>query len=423
MNNTPEKYLLEALDRVAKNSTGYAVLYVSISKLKPKNRHPDFVKILARLFDSVVGSTRGAFFILSNGDFVILGKDITSATVDEAVNKLKEGLSSDPVIHGKNIHEFARVHEFPHGFKKFYQYIEDMSSLTLLTDYSYEWNQKRSLEPHEIEDIVTELDRIDIAEIVKRQSIMNIKSANNFEVSFQEFFVAVKDLALNFSNDIDLVANRWLFMYLTQALDKKTLSAFRHAELNNWPKAISVNLNLSSIFSKEFEDFFTFLPSSHQQIIVEVKLMDVFNNLNLYRDAVKVLHENGHKVLFDEMSPAMMKMVNVELLNPDYVKIFWEPLLGDGSSDEALKDIIKVIGRENVILAKCDSDKAVKWGVAHGISKFQGPFVDNIETAMIRSKCPDAKNCTTQICLKRRRLLMGALRDGCSNKAVLEDLL
>ena len=31
-----EKYLLTALDRVAKNALGYAVLYINISKIKTK---------------------------------------------------------------------------------------------------------------------------------------------------------------------------------------------------------------------------------------------------------------------------------------------------------------------------------------------------------------------------------------------------
>ena len=84
-NKMSEKYLRETLDRIARNSFGYAVLYVSVSKLKPKNRHPEFVKIFAKLFDSVVGSARGQFFILSNGDFVILARDITPDMVENAV--------------------------------------------------------------------------------------------------------------------------------------------------------------------------------------------------------------------------------------------------------------------------------------------------------------------------------------------------
>lgn len=69
-----EKYLLMALDRVAKNAFGYSVLYLNISKLKPKNRHPEFVKIIAMLFESIIGAVRGSMFILSNGDIAILSK-------------------------------------------------------------------------------------------------------------------------------------------------------------------------------------------------------------------------------------------------------------------------------------------------------------------------------------------------------------
>lgn len=54
-----EKYLLDSLNRIGKNPLGYSVLYVNVSKLKPKNRHPEFVKIFAKLFDGLVGATNG----------------------------------------------------------------------------------------------------------------------------------------------------------------------------------------------------------------------------------------------------------------------------------------------------------------------------------------------------------------------------
>lgn len=67
------------------------MLYVNVSKLKPKNRHPEFVKIFAKLFDGLVGATNGLMFILSNGDFAILGKNITQNTVEEAVKNCGRG--------------------------------------------------------------------------------------------------------------------------------------------------------------------------------------------------------------------------------------------------------------------------------------------------------------------------------------------
>lgn len=418
-----EKYLLDSLDRIAKNSLGYSVLYVNISKLKPKNRHPEFVKIFAKLFDSVVGSARGTFFVLSNGDFVILGKDITHLTVDEAVKKLREGLSSDPIIHTKDSSEFASVYDFPEDFSHFYNYIENMmenAKQEVSIDYAL---KKRPVEAIEIDNLISILDNIDIAELIKRQSVMRIKGAGKFEVIFQEFFVAVKDLSLQFDKNLDLVANRWLFLYLTQTLDKKTMSSFFSSDMKKWPQQISINLNLSSVFSKEFVNFAKNFVKPEQKILVEVQLMDVFNNLSLYFEAKEILRKGGHKLILDALSPNALKMLDTKKLDPDMIKIFWEPLMEYNLDDQVLRNIITNIGQENVILAKCENDVAIKWGLKHGITAFQGPYIDNIEVAVARSRCKDVANCTTQDCLKRKRLLWGTFRDGCTNKDLLEDLL
>lgn len=67
----------------------------------------------------MVGATNGLMFILSNGDFAILGKNITQNTVEEAVKKLRQGLSSDPILYAHDSGEFAHVYEFPEDFHPF----------------------------------------------------------------------------------------------------------------------------------------------------------------------------------------------------------------------------------------------------------------------------------------------------------------
>ena len=332
-----EKYSLSALDRIAKNSMGYAVLYVNISKLKPKHRHPEFVKIFAKLFDSVVGTTKGSFFILSNGDFVILGRDITQETVDVAVKQLREGLSSDPIVHSGESSEFAVVYEFPEYFSEFYGYIEKMMKTSEQADVQEYVPLKRAVEANEIENVIARLDDFDVAEIVKRQSVVRIKGGGKFSVMFQEFFVAVKDLSRQFDEQLDLVANRWLFLYLTQALDKKTLSAFFAANLTKWPSEISINLNLSSVFSREFVNFAKNFLKEGQKVIVEVQPMDVFNNLPLYFEAKEILRKGGHKLLIDALSPSSLKMLNLKNLDPDFIKIIWERRIEDDEDNEEVK--------------------------------------------------------------------------------------
>lgn len=421
VNAATEKYLLDALERIARNPTGYSVLYINISKLKPKNRHPEFVKILAKLFDTIVGDARGTMYVLSNGDFAILGKEITRELIDEAVNKLRDGLSSDPILHSKDSKEFFDIYDFPEDLPLFHAYIENMAEHASFGKAN-DFEAKYPVTVEKIDELIKGLDDIDIAEIVKRQSVMRFLGGGKFDVAFQEFFVAVKDLSLQFDSSLDLLSNHWLFLYLTQTLDKKTMEAFFASDIQNWPKQISLNLNLSSVFSREFVNFAKNFVKPEQKIIVETQLMDVFNNMQLYFQAKDILQRGGHKLLIDAVSPSSLKMLNIHNLKPDMVKVFWEPLLEYDLNNDELKAAISHIGAENVILAKCDSENSIKWGVKYGITAFQGPYIDSLEVALTRHKCPFAKECSSQSCLKRRRLLCGRFRSECRNKKVLEEL-
>ena len=106
-----EKYLLETLERIARNRSAYRILYVNISKLKPKNRHPKFVKIIARLFDNLVAIANGTMFVLANGDLVVLGKNITPKVVEDAVDQLRRALITDPIWTAHSSNEFTKVYE------------------------------------------------------------------------------------------------------------------------------------------------------------------------------------------------------------------------------------------------------------------------------------------------------------------------
>lgn len=416
-----EKILLDALDRVARNPLGYTVLYVNISRLKPKNRHPQFVKVIARLFDSVVGTTKGVMFVLSNGDIAILSKNTPPEVVDEAVKKLRTGLAADPIL-SKDSQDFAKVYSFPTDFVEFYKKIEQQQELHLNASATPTLT-KRPIRAEEVDNVIARLDDIDISELVKRQSIIEAHAGGRFTVLMQEFFVAVKDLSPYFPENIDLTGDRWLFQYLTQDLDKKTLSAFEYAEIENWPERISINLNMSSVFSKEFVQFAKNFLKPEQKVVVEVQMMDVLNNMNFYNETKELLHKGGHQLLIDSLNPQSLDMINLEQLQPDMIKIFWEPLLAYETDKESIKEAIKILGAKNVILAKCDSQEALKWGLGYGLSVFQGPFMDNIEAALIRKSCPHSAYCTQQECLKRHRLLRGPVRQACASLETLEKIL
>ena len=85
----------------------------------------------------------------------------------------------------------------------------------------------------QIEAVKAHLDGMDIVDIIKHQSVIKIEKAGQYSKLFEEFYVAVKDLSANFDKSLDLTANKWLFLYLTQTLDKKTMASFKFSSIKN----------------------------------------------------------------------------------------------------------------------------------------------------------------------------------------------
>lgn len=412
-----EKYLLETLERITKNRAEYKVLYVNISKLKPKNRHPKFVKIITRLFDDLVFIANGTMFVLENGDFVILGKNITDKIVSDVLEKLRVGLISDPVWVSKSSSEFVQVYE-PEDFDDFYKKIEEMiQGERVISDVVY----RRTVDAEQMDVIKEHLDMVSLVDVVKHQGVIRLENSSNYRRLFDEYFVAVKDLSRNFDKNIDLVGNKWLFLYLTQTLDKKTMASFMVSDIRNKVEKVSLNLNLSTVNTSDFINFEQYIKSLGQHIIVEVQPIDVLNNMKLYFQVREKLRKLGHEVLLDATSLEMLSSINIKELDVDYVKLFWHDLMDEYSKqDDEIINLFEEIGKNKIILAKCLNETAVRWGIKKGIRAFQGPYIDMLEVAMIRKNCPNGRRCTAGDCLKRKKMISGYFRDMCEYKEILD---
>lgn len=412
-----EKYFVETMTRILRNKAEYKVLYINISKLKPKNRHPRFVRIVAKMFDNLVAVAEGSMFVFDNGDIAILGKNITEQLVEESLKKLRNALVTDPIWVNDAKDQFAKLYNSDE-FDVLTGYVNEMMLGGAEAHSSVE---TQPIEAGQVEIVKSHLDAVNIADLVKHQSVLRLSSPDKFEKLFDEFFVAVKDLSRIFDRNIDLTANKWLFLYLTQTLDLKTMTSFAYSEIKNEGNKISVNLNLSTLFKDEFEEFVEKRKSKGQSVVVEVQIMDIINNMQRYFDAKELLHRGGNEILLDAASVEIMQALNIDKFDPDYIKIFWHPLMEDYNEENSgIRTIIEKVGKEKFILAKTTGESAIRWGIKNGIRAFQGPYIDNFETALIRSKCPSGKICSMADCLKRKRLIAGALREQCAHLDILE---
>lgn len=78
------------------------------------------------------------------------------------------------------------------------------------------------------------------------------------------------------------------------------------------------------------------------------------------------------------------------------------------------------LGVDKVLLARCDSEAAIQWGLERGIQRFQGRYVDAMLAAFTMATCDKAAACTLQQCIARHAVVTGPLRLECGNNDMLD---
>ena len=98
-----------------------------------------------------------------------------------------------------------------------------------------------------------------------------------------------------------------------------------------------------------------------------------------FSQARDTLQERGYKTVVDGLSPLSLQFFDPGLLKSDFIKINWDPQYEvevDPVQMEEVKNVIDSNGKEGMILARVNTNKAIKWGMELGITKFQGFFID-----------------------------------------------
>jgi hypothetical protein len=138
-------------------------------------------------------------------------------------------------------------------------------------------------------------------------------------------------------------------------------------------------LNLETIATPAFATFLERAPDG-QKLIIEVQAIDVLSSIRTYFDVCDVVTGLGHAVLIDGLNPITLQMLDVGQLKPTYAKIMWANEFLDlmnPDSNKSATSMITEVGPEKIILARCDSQQAMGWGLKSGIRVFQGHFLDS----------------------------------------------
>lgn len=401
-----EALLLTRLKRVETNPAGVYAVHVHLSQLRPNNRQPHFLSIAERSFDALVENYEGVVFSLFNADLVLICRNAPVDDTDAAVDKIRALFNEDPLISGDKS-------DFEDKLSTWYDLSqpEDFSAFAQIANQlAIEGKRHRQQQSTEIKakvenlgvplnaqnlaDINQKLQGTRVADLLREQTCLEMGSEGPGNIVFREHFISVADLKKRIAPDVNLFASPWLFQYLTETLDKRMLAVLANRGVAKATSPISLNLNVNTIMSRDFQNFHKVVDKNAGKVVIEMQVLDIFADMNTFTYARDMLQERGYRVLLDGLTPLALQFVEPGKLKSDFVKIAWgAEFEGDTETGKMtqMREVIAATGKESVILARVDTENAVKWGISLGVKRFQGYYIDDLMKKIAEVQIQKAK--------------------------------
>jgi len=392
---TSEYALYDFAERVEKRREGRVAAHIHLSKLQAHNRREHHIRIAQNTFESLVKYFDGHIFTLSNNDIVFVASGVPVEKIDDAVMRLRYLFSEDPLAQFADPDVGGDV-----GFCSWYFLERDYPKFLSMARHFYErsvvvHNERRlresqnnpapeelkAMSPAQLGRLEEALTHTNLANLIRNQPVCAYGPGIPARSIFQELYVSIQDLGQALMPGIQLGINRWLFQHLTLTLDKRMLSHLQR-ETQYLEKAFSINLNIATVLSPEFENFDQSLSTNLRgRLVIEFQKMDVFSDMGAYLFARDFLHDRGYRVCLDGLTYLTLPYMDRNTLGLDMMKMYWSPELPNLEHSDTftrLRDNVGLGGPTRIILSRCDNENAINCGQRLGINMFQGRAMDKI---------------------------------------------
>ncbi len=131
------------------------------------------------------------------------------------------------------------------------------------------------------------------------------------------------------------------------------------------------------------------------------------------------LRQAGWGLAVRGLTASRLALLAPETVPADLLLLRWSPELGDRAAASALRRVDPA----RLVLTGCDGASALEWGLAAGIARFAGPWIDAVMAAKRMTACAHAAGCTRAACSARGRAATADGRQGCGDRTLLASLL
>jgi len=399
LGNTHEARLLEDLKQLDEGMRDKGVIRLHMSRLQPENRSVQNLRSAEIAFDELTNTRSAWLYRLRNSDLIVIFDRYQTEMAEKAVSKLLKVLERDPLMQkfksDPRKNRLTTWFDLEADYDKLLQFAHrqaasgDSRPAKTLQQLIIEREHRMSdpergqtLTPLELSKVEEALQRVDLSSFTRRQAVCAFVEDDKAELVFTELFVSIADLRETLMPRTDMTANPWLFQRLTQSLDRRVMAQIaRRDDRTLMNEGMSINLNIQTLLSEEFMAFDEDFAPTTNDVILEMRLEDIFADPDSYTFARDFVTERGYRLCVDGLTLQTFKYADPERLGVHYLKLGWTRDLAGWVGTELgqnLKNMIRARKKGRTILSRCDSEACIQVGRQLGISLFQGRYVDSV---------------------------------------------
>lgn len=368
-----------AVDTFSRGAS-FAVI-VHLSRIPILSRQPSLRRFAIGLLNGVSVRRDARLFKLAHGDVALVCPDMPVDEIDAVLKRIADMFG------------FGRAATAAKGPESLCSWFDlsrpqDVSALeqrAFASDAHVEEGSAAARRPITARDVSTiskMLETQPVAPFVQRQRAVTL-AGTQVGTLFCETFLSISDLQRAVAPDVDLFAKPTLFHFISRILDRcmlRTLAATGPQSV----KPISLNLNIGSLFTPEF-DRFDHVWQGAARPVIEIQIVDALTDAEGFAIARDQLRARGYPVLLDGLTPLHLTAIDVGGLQTDLIKVSWSRPQIEAlrvREPDHLRRCIDRVGRERIVLARVEDEEAITTAAGLGVTRFQGFFIDRLMQAM-----------------------------------------
>ena len=390
-----ENEIIEYVNTYCQNKDEYKSMYMNIHNLSPVAATTQNKKLISDILVSLVKQNAGRVFSLLNHDLVLIYNIAFDDELAARLVNIKFLLNADEKVKNSTSLEECGIVVFYNllsdlaDFSKkivnsAYSENADETSKTELPKKSFFNTDTKIYKEKMNSELLAKVQKIisvaDFSSFIRRQAICAVIGKSPPQRVFEEVFVSIPDMRDSLLPNIDITSNTWLFLALTEILDKRVLEVISRHEDGSLSGKFSVNINVSTVLSDVFLRFDESINvGMKQSIVLEMQPVDIFSDIRSFILAKTFAKAKGYKICIDGITVDQLKYLKRQNLDCDLMKIAWHPQLEQTFNDDKhFMNYINKAERAKIILCRVDDTKAIELGNSLGINLYQGRYVQRL---------------------------------------------